>query len=100
MYDRALQGYENALSFELASSYLPALNTVFAFGDLFSQTDRKDMAKAMYYRALSGYAIVQGPSSKLCRQVEDRLQALQVASAESKEGQVSLRSLEQQSRSL
>ncbi|TVY17528.1 Vegetative incompatibility protein HET-E-1, partial [Lachnellula arida] len=48
MYVRALQGYEDALSLELVSSYLPALNTVFAFGDLFSQIDRKDMARAMY----------------------------------------------------
>jgi hypothetical protein len=40
------------------------------------------MAKVMYNRALSGYAAVQGPSSKRCRQVEDRLQALQVTSAE------------------
>ena len=79
MYIRALQGYEDALGLELASSYLPALNTIFAFGDLFSQTDRKDMAKAMYNRALSGYTTIQGPSSKLCRQVEDRLQALQVS---------------------
>ncbi|KAG4439420.1 hypothetical protein IFR05_005113 [Cadophora sp. M221] len=83
MYLRALQGFENALGLELASSYLPALNTMFAFGDLYSQTDRKDMARAMYNRALSGYTIVQGPSSKWSRQVEDRLQALQVASAES-----------------
>jgi tetratricopeptide (TPR) repeat protein len=79
MYTRALQGYEDALGLEFASSYLPALNTMFAFGDLFSETDRKDMAKAMYNRALSGYTTIQGPSSKLCRQVEDRLQALQVA---------------------
>jgi tetratricopeptide (TPR) repeat protein len=83
MYDRALQGYEDALSLELASSYLPALNTVFAFGDLFSQTDRKDMAKAMYNRALSGYRTVQGPSSKWCSVIEGRLQALQLTPAES-----------------
>ncbi|PQE18242.1 hypothetical protein CJF30_00010966 [Rutstroemia sp. NJR-2017a BBW] len=83
MYLRALEGYENALGLALASSYLPALNTMFAFGDLFSQTDRKHMAKAMYNRALSGYTTVQGPSSKRSRQVEDQLQALQVASAES-----------------
>jgi tetratricopeptide (TPR) repeat protein len=84
MYDRALQGYEDALSLELASSYSPALNTMLAFGDLFSQTDRKDMAKAMYNRALSGYTTVQGSSSKRCSQLEDRLQALQVTSAQSK----------------
>ncbi|RDW71000.1 putative nb-arc and tpr protein [Coleophoma cylindrospora] len=84
MYIRALQGYDNALSPELALSYLPAVNTMFAFGDLFSQTDRKDMAMVMYDRALSGYTTIQGPSSKWCRVLEDRLQALQVASAESK----------------
>ncbi|KAH6725029.1 hypothetical protein BKA61DRAFT_665703 [Leptodontidium sp. MPI-SDFR-AT-0119] len=87
MYERALQGYEDAVSLELALSYLPALNTVFAFGDLYSQTDRINMARAMYNRALSGYATVQGPSSKRCKQLEDRLQALQAASAESKVGQ-------------
>jgi hypothetical protein len=36
MYIRALQGYENALGLELVSSYLPALNTIFAFRNLFS----------------------------------------------------------------
>jgi tetratricopeptide (TPR) repeat protein len=87
MYDRALQGYEHALGPELLPSYLPALNTMFAFGDLFSQTGRKDLAKIMYSRALAGYTTVQGPSSKWCRQLEDRLQALQVVSAELEIGQ-------------
>ena len=83
MYSRALQGYEEALGPQLLPLYLPALNTIFAFGDLFSQTDRKDLAKVMYSRALSGYTSVQGPSSKWCRQLEDRLQTLQVTSAKS-----------------
>jgi tetratricopeptide (TPR) repeat protein len=87
MYTRALQGYEEALGPQLVPSYLPALNTMFAFGDLFSQTGRKDMAKGMSARALSGYTTVQGPSSKWCKQLEDRLQALQAASAELKVGQ-------------
>lgn len=82
MYRRALEGYEKALGLELTSSYLPALHTMSAFGDLFSQTDRKDMAKVIYDRALSGYTTVQGPSSKWSRRIEDRLQALGVASAE------------------
>src|SRR6266480_5862816 len=77
MYIRALQGYEDALGLELISSYLLALNTIFAFGDLFSQTNQKNMAKEMYTRALSGYTAVQGPSSKWCRELEGRLQALQ-----------------------
>ncbi|KAF8850968.1 TPR-like protein [Acephala macrosclerotiorum] len=84
MYDQALQGYENALGLELASLYLLALNTIFVFGDFFSQTNRKDIVKTIYNRALSGYTTVQKPSSNRCRQVEDRLQELQVASAESK----------------
>jgi tetratricopeptide (TPR) repeat protein len=83
MYTRALQGYEEALGPEILRSYLPALNTMFAFGDLFARTGRKDIAKEMYSRALSGYTTVQGPSSKWCRELKDRLQALQVASIES-----------------
>jgi hypothetical protein len=87
MYTRALQGYEDALGPQLMPSYLPALNTMFMFGDLLSQTGRKDMAKRMYARALTGYTTVQVPSSKWCRQLEDRVEALQVASAESTVGQ-------------
>lgn len=84
MYNRALQGYEDALSPELASSHLVALNTMIAFGDLFLQTDREDMAQVMYNRALSGYTTVLGPSSKRSMEVEDWLQALHIASAGSK----------------
>jgi tetratricopeptide (TPR) repeat protein len=87
IYVRALQGYKEALGLELASSYLPALKTMVVFGDLASQTGRKDIAHGMYARALSGYTTVQGPSSKWCSQLKDPLQALQVASAESKVGQ-------------
>jgi tetratricopeptide (TPR) repeat protein len=36
IYNRALRGYKDALGLELASSYLLTLNTIFAFGDLFS----------------------------------------------------------------
>ncbi|KAK5215258.1 hypothetical protein LTR72_011670 [Exophiala xenobiotica] len=85
MYIRALQGYEEALGIELVSSYLPAVNTIFAFDDLYSRTDRKDRAKEMYSRALSGYSAVQGSSSKWCREIEGRLQALQSTSAEAAE---------------
>ncbi|KAF4636484.1 hypothetical protein G7Y89_g1597 [Cudoniella acicularis] len=60
---------------------------MFVFGDLLSQTGRKDMAKVMYARALSRYTIAQGPSLKRYEQLEDRLQALQVASAKLEMGQ-------------
>ena len=55
---------------------------MFAFGDLYSQIDQKNMAKVMYTRALSGYTAVQGPSSKWCSEIEGRLQALQLTPAE------------------
>jgi hypothetical protein len=100
MYIRALQGYEEALSPERLSSYLPALITMFSFGDLFSRTGRKDMAKNMYTRALSGYRIVQGPSSKWCRELEGRLQELQVASVESEARQIQSIEIGQKPRSL
>ena len=87
MYHRALEGYEKALCLELASSYLPALNIMFAFVNLFSQTDWKDMAREMFIRALSGYTAVQGPSSEWARETEDRLQALQVVSPKTNIGQ-------------
>jgi len=59
-YSRALQGYEEALGPEILPSYLPALNTMFSFGDLFSQTGREDKAKAIY----SDVAKVSGRLSK------------------------------------
>ncbi|KAF2464142.1 uncharacterized protein BDR25DRAFT_361884 [Lindgomyces ingoldianus] len=77
MYDRALQGYAEAIRPELLLSYLPALNTMFSFGDLYE----------MYSRALAGYTVVQGPSSKWCEKLEDRLQGLQVVSAKLNENQ-------------
>ena len=75
MYTWALQCCEDALGPQFVQSNLPALNTMFVFGDLLSQTGRKDVAKGMYARTLSGYRIVQGPSSKWCKQLEDWLQA-------------------------
>jgi len=82
MYSRALQGYEKALGLALVSSYIPALNTIFNFGNLYLETGQTDKAKAMYTQALSGYTTVQGASSDICEDLEDRLQALQLGSAE------------------
>ncbi|KAF1971127.1 hypothetical protein BU23DRAFT_365978, partial [Bimuria novae-zelandiae CBS 107.79] len=76
MYSRALRGYEEALDPELLLSYLPALNTKFNFGDLLSRTGREDTARTMYTQALVGYTAIQGPSSKSCEQLRDRLKTL------------------------
>jgi len=80
MYDRALQGYKGALRPQLLLLYLPALNNLFSFGDLYARTDREDLAREIYSRALAGYASVQGPASKWCREIKNRLQRLEVAS--------------------
>jgi tetratricopeptide (TPR) repeat protein len=87
MYSRALQGYKEAIGPELLPSYLPALITMSVFGDLLSQTGREDKAKLLYSQALAGFTAVQGPSSKRCKLLTDRLQALQVTSGKPKEGQ-------------
>ena len=86
IFTRALQGYEEALGPQFVQSYLPVLKTMVVFGDLLSKIDRKDKAKGMYARALSGYTIVQGPSSKWCKKLEDQLQALEVTSTKLKTG--------------
>ena len=69
------------------SSYTPALKTIFNLSKLYSVTKWIERAKGMYSRVLSGYSTVQGPLSKWCRQLEDRLQALQVPSPELEVGQ-------------
>lgn len=84
---RALQGYEEALGTQAVLSHLPALKAMSIFGDVSSQIGRKARAKVMYARALSGFKTVQGPSSKRCKQTEDRLLALYATSTESKVGQ-------------
>jgi tetratricopeptide (TPR) repeat protein len=86
LYIRALQGYETLESVNV-SSYTPALKTMFNLGELYSATERIKMAKGIYSQALSGYTTVQGPSSERCKELEDRLQALQVTSVALKVGQ-------------
>ena len=83
MLTLALQGYEEALGLKLVSSYTSALNTMRNLGNVYSQSNKKDMAKTMYKRALSGFAAVQGPSSATCRETERLLEALDLAPAES-----------------
>jgi tetratricopeptide (TPR) repeat protein len=100
LYIRALQGYETLESVNV-SSYTPALKTIFNLGELYLVTEKTEMAKGMYSQALSGYTTVQGPSSKRCKELEDRLQALHVTSVESEAGENrSTRIGAQESRSL
>jgi tetratricopeptide (TPR) repeat protein len=54
MYIRALQGYEEAIGVDAVNSYIPALNAMWCFGDLYAVLDLKQNSKAMYERALAG----------------------------------------------
>ena len=78
MFIQALQGYEKAVGAERMPLHPPALNAMIYYGHIYSQTNRKQLAKEMYTRALSGYTAIQGPSSKVCSQLEADLQALQL----------------------
>jgi len=99
LYIRALQGYE-ALELVNVSSYTPALKTIFNLGELYSMTGQMEMAKGMYSRALSGYITVQEPFSKRCKELEDCLQVLHVASVESEACKIDLLGLERKSQGL
>jgi hypothetical protein len=60
-YERALQGYEKAISADNIMTYIPALNKFWGLGCLFK--GRADIVKAriMYSKALAGYKKVVGP---------------------------------------
>jgi tetratricopeptide (TPR) repeat protein len=76
MYQRALQGFEKALGVDNVTTYIPALNTIWAFGSLFER--QADLAKAriMYSKALVGYNKVVGPDHPGSRSLQDNLRAL------------------------
>jgi len=76
MYMRALQGYEKAHGQTTIEMYVPALNAMWAFGDLHAERKQKQSAKAMYERALAGFTIVRGSASDPCSHIRSRLQAL------------------------
>lgn len=76
MYLRTLQGYEEALGVAAVNSYVPALKTMWGFGDLYAELNQKQSAKAMYERAMAGFAAVRGSSSNTCKSIQSRLEAL------------------------
>ncbi|KAL9082446.1 MAG: hypothetical protein Q9165_008892 [Trypethelium subeluteriae] len=81
MYMRALQGYEEAFGTN-TSSYVLVLNTTYNLGILYAETKREDMAIIMYTKALSGFAAAQGQTSKICREIEQQIAALEIEQAE------------------
>ena len=82
MYQQALEGYEKALGLENAVFYIPALNTVYNLGMLFSSRGDVDRARAMYLRALIGYQKVYGQDNQDYQDVQEKLNALHISASE------------------
>jgi Tfp pilus assembly protein PilF len=76
MYERALRGYEEALGYERAQQYKPALNTLENMGNVYAKQDKIAMAHAMYARALSGLTSVLGQSSGKYMKLAAKIDAL------------------------
>jgi hypothetical protein len=76
MYQRALQGYEKARGTDNTSTYIPALNTIWALGSLFERQTDLAKARIMYSKALVGYEKVVGPDHPRSQSLRDNLQAL------------------------
>ena len=76
MYQRALQGYEKAISPDLISTYVPALTITFNLGLLFEREDDITTARTMFSEALRGYKQVFGPDHAKSETVRNKLCAL------------------------
>ena len=75
MYIRALKGYKDALGLELVKTYIPALNTLWGLGNLYAKT-KLDEFRSVYVKALSGYTKVRVPSSDICTNLKQSLDAM------------------------
>jgi tetratricopeptide (TPR) repeat protein len=76
MYERALRGYEKVHGINNVLTYIPALNTIWAFASLFEQQGNLTKARIMYSKALVGYEKVVGPNHPKSRSLRESLGAL------------------------
>ena len=76
MFQRALQGYEKALSADNIITYVPALNTMCAFGFLFERQADSVRAEMMYSKAYIGYEKVFGTSHARSQTLRGKIHAL------------------------
>jgi Tfp pilus assembly protein PilF len=77
MYVQALEGYKKALGEEQVRTHLPALKTMWNMGILSAKLLQKEKAVEMFYKALSGFAIIQGADSRVCQDIRSRLKELE-----------------------
>jgi tetratricopeptide (TPR) repeat protein len=82
MYERALQGYEEALGSDRVQQYRPAINTLENRGDLYALQAEIPKAQALYARALSGLSNALGRSSERCMSLGAKIDALPPPSRE------------------
>ena len=69
MYNRALQGYENALGPRRVRTFMNALNTVENLAALYAETGRREAAREMYLRARIGIEEVLGSGCERCERI-------------------------------
>lgn len=79
MYTQALKGYTKAVGPEVISTYVPALNTLWALGSLSDSLGCVENARAWYSKALWGYEKVFGERHTKCQPLRDNLTALDEA---------------------
>ncbi|KAF2630604.1 TPR-like protein [Macroventuria anomochaeta] len=76
MYTQALEGYKKTVGPVGISTYVPALNTLWALGLLADSLGRIDETRILYSKALSGYEKVFGEGHPKCQPLRDNLVAL------------------------
>jgi tetratricopeptide (TPR) repeat protein len=76
MYQRALRGYEKVLGTDNSSTYIPALNTIWALGTICEYQSDRAKARVMYSKALVGYERAVGPDYPGSQQLRGILKTL------------------------
>jgi tetratricopeptide (TPR) repeat protein len=76
MYQRAIDGYAKAINPENLITYVPALNTMWAFGSLHESQGHVDDARHWYSQALLGHQKTFGPDHDKCKTLRDKLALL------------------------
>jgi hypothetical protein len=75
MYMRALEGYEEADGKDQVETYLPALNTMCNMANIFADLLEKQKAAEMYSQALTGFIIMHGSDSRICKSLSNEIEA-------------------------
>ena len=83
---RALRGFETTLGPTNMHQITAALYTMMCLGNLCSRKDKLDEARILYERALAGYRITKGDSSRTVRHLEQYLEQLNLSTKSNQMG--------------